>query len=252
MKNDIVKRIKKSKNVLNFSNDCGENYYILYNSLNFTQIVTGSELDFSLHPIFKNSYSAQNGLFGTFSDNEKQKISEELDKIDYLKDISIYKKINTIFKIGKNYCFLKNNICPCCLEIYTTGIDHHTTESSHGGSNDNHNRLLICERCHESIHNYNNLEKRAAVYWHQIMYFGMNYFIREKFEKGNHPEEDPWKEKAVQIEFYKKSNEEIKQKMNSAVKEKAIYLYQFYRDLAFQNFYWTKDIGKLEFETVWM
>ena len=189
--------------------------------------VTGDDVGDEIYPVIEGRapYLILNEDESAWLKSSWEKATAGLNKI------GLYLDLDTEFVVGKKYCYLTNDICPICLEEREYFEVHHCVPKVDGGSDDYRNLLNICGSCHALATRgcvKERLPRFLAAYYHQLMYFGFDFFLTINRKKGDFFDENP---SIIEIlEIYKQVDAEQKHKYNTFIKNEARLFYQYLRD----------------------
>lgn len=212
----------------------GEKWLFEFNYLNNTASITGSEVGYDNWPVIEGIPPHLD-----LDDDEQKWLNSSWAEATKNTSISLYMSLETEFLIQDKYCGLTNNYCPICLKKRAEFEIHHCIPSNHGGTNDSHNMLRLCNTCHALITNgcFEDREPRfKAAMNHQMMYFGVSFFPEEDSKNKTKQQRDInyYKDKPLLLKALKEwdnSTPEVKNKIDTELKRVARIDYQYYRDI---------------------
>ncbi|NLW46802.1 MAG: HNH endonuclease [Firmicutes bacterium] len=205
-----------------FRNEYGERWFFEYNYEANRAFVTGDDIGDEIYPVIEGRapYLILNEDESVWLKSSWEKATAGLNKI------GLYLDLDTEFVAGKKYCYLTNDICPICLEEREYFEVHHCVPKVDGGSDDYRNLLNICGSCHALIAGgcvKERLPRFLAAYYHQLMYFGIDFFLIIKRQPGGFFERSPAVEEM--LESYLQADQEHQHKCDEIIRNEARLLY---------------------------
>lgn len=151
---------------------------------------------------------------------------------------------NTEFIRGPKNCRLSNDFCPLCLKQKDAFSPHHCIWTMEGGTDDYENLLQVCRTCH-AILSFGNVEdaepKDKAAYYHQLMYFGLDFFPRHNATRKGHENRNYytfWPHAEYIKNCIDNSDAELQKQASDMLKQDARLKYQYFRDLGLGIWSW--------------
>jgi hypothetical protein len=168
-----------------YENEFGEPWIFEYNFDNDTGVIKGLDVGWIEYPVLEGR------TFGLILDEKEEawlKIAWS-DATEHLDNVGIYSGLDTEFVRDEHGCWLTNYYCPICLNQKREFDEHHCIWSSDGGTDEYFNMLRVCRTCH-AVLTWGSVEDRVpkdlAAFYHQVLYFGLEFFPRNNFRKSRH------------------------------------------------------------------
>lgn len=157
---------------------------------------------------------------------------------------ALYCGLETEFVRGRKSCCLTNDYCPLCLKQKDAFDVHHCVFTALGGTDDVENLLEICSTCHAILHSRNveDAEPKAkAACYHQIIYFGLDYFPRHNATRKGQENRNyfkTWPNMKILQDYMYHPDTSIQDRVNDILKQDARLKYQYFRDMGLGKWPW--------------
>lgn len=225
-----------------YTNPHGESWRFFFDPQIGRAAITGDDVDWAIFPVYGGTAK---GL--VLAPDESAWLNEAWTELESKNTIlGLYLGNNTQFVIQTNFCRLSEDFCPICLKQKQQFDIHHCIASSDGGPNDYRNLLRICRSCHVVLSAgsiENKFPKAQAAFWHQIAYFGFDFFPSLNSRGGRHPDVSFHTHSPKISELlghYQSCKAEEQHHINQSLMEYGRLEYQYFRDLGLEKWSWAE------------